>query len=89
VAEALVALGGLVAFGAWLMAVLSAVRAWRAGHYGLGMLVNGMRFLDASRAPEAAKPHVRALVFWMGIFFAALIASMVIGALLSARGSSP
>jgi hypothetical protein len=89
VAEAAVTLVGLAAVAAWLMAVLSAIRAWRAGHSGVAMIFNGMRFLDASRAPEAAKPHVRALVVWMGVFFAAVILLAVAGVALSARDGLP
>jgi hypothetical protein len=87
-AELLVGAAALAACGAWLMVALHAVRAWRAGHRGLGLLMDGLRFLDAARAPGAAAPHVRAMQLRFGLLFALAVLAAVVGAL-SARAGSP
>jgi len=51
----------LVAMWHLLHAMVAGFRAVRAGHGGAWLLWDAQRFHDASRAPPAAQPHVRAV----------------------------
>lgn len=69
------------ALAAWLTAVVSAIRAWRAGFGGTWMIWNGMRFLIGRDAPPAAMPHLRRMRWALGAFFACILGLAAVAAI--------
>lgn len=77
----------LVAMWHLLAAARAGVAAIRAGHGGRWLLWDSLRFLDPSRAPPAARPHLAAYrarqmraMLWGGLaFLLALPAAILAG----------
>ncbi|WP_439576151.1 hypothetical protein [Phreatobacter sp.] len=84
-ATIIVAAVGLVAVGAWLVAVWSCFQAWRISErhppyraLGLKRFVNWMGAIRYM--PDEAMPHLKRLYLAIAVFFVAVIAGIVTGA---------